>query len=121
MKKLFVVGLGPGSIDQMTGEALEALKRSTVIAGYTVYVDLVKEHFKDKEFIVTPMKKEADRCKMAVEEALKDKTVAMVCSGDAGVYGMAALIYEMAEQMGVVKYLDIEIVAGVTAACSGGA
>ena len=82
LKKLYVVGIGPGAYEKMTIEAAEALKNSDVIIGYTVYVDLVKEHFAGKEFLTTPMKKEVERCKMAFEEAMKGKTVSMICSGD---------------------------------------
>lgn len=117
MKKLYVIGIGPGAYEQMTIKAANALKESDVIIGYTVYVDLVKEHFSDKEFLTTPMKKEVERCELAFAEAQKGKTVSMICSGDAGVYGMAGLMYEVGE-----KYQDVEleIIPGVTAA-SGGA
>lgn len=114
--KLFVVGIGPGSYEDMTVRALKALEESDIIVGYTVYVDLIKEHFSDKEMVTTPMKKEKERCRIAIEQALKGRKVAMVCSGDSGVYGMSGLILEMAE-----KELDIEIIPGVTAALSGGA
>ena len=116
MKKIYVVGIGPGEYEQMTIKAVNVLNSCDVIVGYTVYVDLVKEHFKEKEFITTPMKKEVDRCILAFEEAKKGKTVAMICSGDAGVYGMSGLMYEVGQ-----KYADIEIevVAGVTAAIGG--
>ena len=95
----------------MTERAAEALKASDVIIGYTVYVDLVKDSFPDKEFLTTPMKRETERCVMAFEEALKGKIVSMICSGDAGVYGMAGLMYEVG-----VKYPDVEleIIPGVT-------
>lgn len=118
MSKIYVVGIGPGAYDQMTGKAIRALKESDVIIGYTVYVDLVKDYFCDKEFLTTPMKKEVDRCKLAFEEAQKGKTVSMICSGDAGVYGMAGLMYEVGEQ-----YPDVElcIIPGVTAATGGAA
>ena len=118
MKKLYVVGIGPGAYEKMTIEAAEALKNSDVIIGYTVYVDLVKEHFPGKEFLTTPMKKEVERCKMAFEEAMKGKTVSMICSGDAGVYGMAGLMYEVG-----LSYPEVElsIIAGVTAATGGAA
>ena len=118
MKKLFVVGIGPGAYEKMTIEAAEALKNSDVIIGYTVYVDLVKEHFAGKEFLTTPMKKEVERCKMAFEEAMKGKTVSMICSGDAGVYGMAGLMYEVG-----MNYPEVElsVIAGVTAATGGAA
>lgn len=118
MNRLYVVGIGPGEYEQMTIKAANALKASDVIIGYTVYVDLVKEHFPGKEFLTTPMKKEVDRCVMAFEEAKKGKTVAMICSGDAGVYGMSGLMYEVG-----VNYpeIELEVIPGVTAATGGGA
>ena len=102
----------------MTGIAMQALKNSDTIIGYTVYVDLVKDTFPDKEFLTTPMKKEVDRCVLAFEEAMKGKSVSMICSGDAGVYGMAGLMYEVG-----MKYpeVELEIVPGVTAALGGAA
>lgn len=118
MSKIYVVGIGPGAYDQMTGRAIRALSESDVIIGYTVYVDLVKEYFAGKEFMTTPMKKEVDRCVLAFEEAKKGRTVSMICSGDAGVYGMAGLMYEVGE-----NYPDVEltIIPGVTAATGGAA
>lgn len=118
LNKLYVVGIGPGAYEKMTIEAAEALKNSDVIIGYTVYVDLVKDHFPGKEFLTTPMKKEVERCVMAFVEAMKGKTVAMICSGDAGVYGMAGLMYEVGT-----GYPDVElsIIPGVTAATGGAA
>ena len=118
MNKLYVVGIGPGEYEQITIKAANALKESDVIIGYTVYVDLVKEHFPGKEFMTTPMKKEVDRCVMAFEEAKKGKTVSMICSGDAGVYGMSGLMYEVG-----VSYPEVElsVIPGVTAATGGGA
>lgn len=118
MNKIYVVGIGPGAYEKMTIEAAEALKRCDCIVGYDVYIDLVKDHFADKKFLSTPMRKEVERCVMAFEEANKDQTVAMICSGDAGVYGMASLIY----QVGVdYPETEIEIIPGVTAAVSGAA
>ncbi|WP_349948861.1 precorrin-3B C(17)-methyltransferase [Lacrimispora sp. BS-2] len=116
--KLYVVGIGPGSYEDMTIRAIKALKESEVIVGYTVYIDLIKEHFPHKEMLTTPMRREQDRCQMAIDEAKKGKTAAMVCSGDSGVYGMSGLILEMARQE---ESLEIEIIPGVTAALSGGA
>lgn len=118
MSKIYVVGIGPGAYEKMTIEAASALKNCDVIIGYTVYVDLVKEHFADKTFLTTPMTKEIERCELAFDEAQAGKTVAMICSGDAGVYGMAGLMYEVGE-----RYPKIEIVVlpGVTAALGGGA
>lgn len=118
MSKLYVVGIGPGAYEKMTIEAAEALKNSDVIIGYTVYVDLVRDHFPGKEFLTTPMKKEVERCILAFEEATKGKNVSMICSGDAGVYGMAGLMYEVGA-----NYPDTELVIlpGVTAATGGAA
>ncbi|MDO4305654.1 MAG: precorrin-3B C(17)-methyltransferase [Eubacteriales bacterium] len=118
MSKIYVVGIGPGAYDQMTGRAIRALEESDAIIGYTVYVDLVKDHFADKEFMTTPMKKEVDRCVLAFEEAKKGKTVSMICSGDAGVYGMAGLMYEVGTDY---PEVELEIIPGVTAATGGAA
>lgn len=118
MNKIYVVGIGPGAYEHMTIKAARVLEESDVIIGYTVYVELVREHFPGKEFLTTPMKKEVDRCILAFEEASKGKKVAMICSGDAGVYGMAGLMYEVGT-----GYPDIslEILPGVTAATGGAA
>lgn len=116
--KVYVVGLGPGGVEQMTKRAQEALAACDVIAGYNVYVDLIKDDYKDKEFLSTGMRKEVERCKLAIEEALKGKTVAMISSGDAGVYGMAGIMYQIAAEY---PELEVEVVPGITAACSGAA
>ncbi len=118
MSKIYVVGIGPGAYEQMTLKAIRAMEDSDVIIGYTVYVDLVKEHFAGKEFMTTPMRKEVDRCELAFCEAMKGKTVSMICSGDAGVYGMAGLMYEVGEKY---PQVELEIIAGVTAATGGAA
>lgn len=117
-KKIYVVGIGPGSYEGMTGAAATALEKSDVIVGYTVYIDLVKDHFPGKSFLTTPMRKEVDRCVMAFDEAMKDQTVSMICSGDAGVYGMAGLMYEIGANY---PEVELEVVAGVTAATGGAA
>ena len=117
MGKLIVVGIGPGNYENMTVRADEALKSCHMIVGYHVYVDLVRERYPDKEFLTTPMTRETERCQMALDAAMEDKTVAMVCSGDSGIYGMAALIYEL---RGESKEPEIQVVPGLTAACSGG-
>ena len=113
-----MVGIGPGGYEQMTMRAASVIDACDVIAGYTVYTDLIKEHFPDKEILTTPMRQEEKRCRMAIECALAGSRVAMVCSGDAGVYGMAGLILELCEQY---PPLDVGIVSGVTAALSGAA
>ena len=116
--KLTVVGIGPGNEENMTLRAKQALESAQVIVGYQVYVNLVKERFPGKEFLTTGMTRETERCRMALEEAKKGKRVAMVCSGDSGVYGMAALCFEL---RGEDTLPEIEVVPGLTAACSGGA
>ena len=118
MSKIYVVGLGPGGIEQMTERAIKALKECDVIAGYNVYVNLIKEDFADKKFLSNGMRKEVDRCKLALEEALKDQTVAMISSGDAGVYGMAGIMCQVCKDH---PEVEIEVVPGITAACSGAA
>ena len=118
MSKLAVVGIGPGNYENMTIRADRALRECDVIVGYTVYVDLVKERYADKEFLTTPMLREVERCEMALETARGGKSVAMICSGDSGIYGMAALVYEL---RGENSEPEVEVVPGLTAACSGGA
>lgn len=115
-KKIYVVGIGPGAYEEMTGAAIRALEESDIIVGYTVYVELVKEHFPGKGFLTTPMRKEVDRCVLAFDEAEKGRTVSMICSGDAGVYGMAGLMYEIGERY---PEVELEVVPGVTAALGG--
>ena len=115
---LFIVGLGPGDEQNMTGKALEAVRKADLICGYGVYVDQVKRLFPEKETFTTPMTRELERCRYAVEEAAKGRTVAMVCSGDAGIYGMAGPVLEMAAGR---DDLTVKICPGITAAVSGAA
>ena len=118
MAKVYVVGIGPGSYENMTQRAQEALRESDVIVGYTVYINLVKEHFADKKMLTTPMRREVERCRLAFEEARKGQTVAMICSGDAGIYGMTGVMQELrAEYPGV----ELENVPGISAVISGAA
>ena len=114
MGKLYVVGFGPGGYEHMTEKAIEVIKNADVVTGYTTYVNILKEFFPDKNYLATPMMQEVKRCQMAVEEAMKDQTVAMVSSGDSGIYGMAGIIYQVAEEMNA--NIEIETVPGVTAA-----
>lgn len=116
MSKIYVVGIGPGEYEYLTLEAKKTLEECDVIVGYTVYVDLVKNSFPGKDFLTTPMKKEVLRCEMAFEEAVKGKTVAMICSGDAGVYGMSGLMLEIGERY---PQIEVENVCGVSAVISG--
>lgn len=116
--KIYVIGLGPGSYENLTIRADKALQDSDVVIGYTVYTDLVKQYYPEKEFMQTPMTKEIERCRLAFEEAKKGKNVAMVCSGDAGVYGMAGLMYQIGEEY---PEISLEIIPGITAALGGAA
>ena len=116
--KIWIVGMGPGNEEMMTGRAIEVLEQVDVIIGYTVYLDLLGERFQDKEFLSTPMRQEEKRCRMCFEEAEKGKSVAMVCSGDAGVYGMASLMYEIGKEY---PAISLEVIPGITAANSGAA
>lgn len=115
---LFIIGFGAGNRDGMTITAEKAISESELIVGYTVYVDLIKEYFPDKEFYSTAMLGEKDRVIYALEQASTGKNVALICSGDSMVYGMAGLAIELSAQY---PKVEIEVVAGVTAALSGGA
>lgn len=116
MKKLYIVGLGPGAGEDLTGRAAKALEEADVIVGYTVYIDLIRDAYSHKELLSTPMRREVERCQMALELADSGKTVAMVCSGDPGVYGMAGLCYELAENF---PQVELRVFPGITAACGG--
>ena len=115
---LTVVGMGPGAVSGMTMEAYKAIEESGVIAGYTTYVDLIRDHFPDKRTITTPMRREEERCALALREAAEGNHVAFICSGDAGVYGLAGLICEMAQDY---PGVEVRVIPGVTAALSGAA
>ena len=116
--RVTVVGLGPGAGRDLTGRAREALERADLIMGYTAYIALIREEFPEKEMLSTGMRREVDRCRAAVEAAVSGRDVAMVCSGDSGIYGMAGLIYEVAQEY---PPIEIEVVPGITAACGGAA
>ena len=120
--RIAVVGMGPGRESMMTQQALEALDAAAVIVGYTVYLDLLGERFAGKELLSTPMKQETERCRLAFAEAAKGRSVAMVCSGDAGIYGMASLMFEVKEELrDDAAGIDIDVIPGITAASSGAA
>ena len=119
MARITVVGMGPGTRSMMTEQALSALDAADVIIGYTVYLELLGERYSGKELLSTPMKQEVERCRMCFEQAGRGKNVVMICSGDAGIYGMASLMIELAEEYGMEDLVDI--VPGITAASSGAA
>ncbi len=118
MSEVFVVGLGPGDPQFLTAQAQSALTQAEVLCGYTVYLDLIRPYFPEKEFYSTGMTRELDRCRWALETARAGRKVALVCSGDAGVYGMASPLLELAEEF---PDVPVEVVPGLTAALSGGA
>ena len=118
MGKLYVVGIGPGDEQNMTAAARAALDAAELICGYTGYVELIRPLYPDKPVFATGMTGELARCRACLEQAAEGRTVALVCSGDAGVYGMAAPVLELAHEY---PGVEIEIVPGVTAALSGAA
>lgn len=116
--KIYVIGMGPGREEMMTGEAIAALEQADVIVGYTVYLKLLGERFQGKEMFSTPMRQEEERCRLAFEEAEKGKKTALICSGDAGIYGMASLMYEIGKDY---PGTELTVIPGITAASSGAA
>ncbi len=114
MGKLYVIGIGPGGLDHITLKAAKAIEESDIVVGYTKYLEMIKPLIENKEVYSTGMRGEEKRC----EEALRlsaDKTVALVSTGDSGIYGMAGLILEMK------KDENVEIIPGITASSAAGA
>lgn len=115
---IYIVGIGPGNEASMTIEAIEALEKSDVIIGYPLYLKLLGERFSEKKMMSTPMRQESQRCRLCFEEAAKNKQVSLICSGDAGIYGLAALMYEIGREY---PETELVVIPGVTAANSGAA
>ena len=121
MKKIiYAIGLGPGSSDLLSPRAKEVIENCDTIAGYTTYLDQFPKLLSGKNIISSGMRGELERCKNALEATLKGKTVAVISSGDAGIYGMGGLLLELVEDG---KYGDIEVVTvpGITAASAAAA
>lgn len=118
MNKVYIVGIGSGGTAFMTQQARAALDAADVLCGYTAYIELVKGLYPGKQTVTTPMRRELDRCRAALEMAQSSQTVALICGGDAGIYGMASPLLELAEAFPTV---EVEIIPGVTAALSGAA
>lgn len=114
---IYVIGIGPGKLESLTFEAKEALLNCETIVGYKTYINLIKDLIKDKNIIENGMRKEIERCKKAIEIANNGQTVAVISSGDSGVYGMAGLIYELSQSMN--SDIDIKVIPGVTASLAG--
>ena len=116
MKKLYVVGIGPGSIENMTLKAYNVIKECDVIVGYTKYLDMIKEIIEGKELYSTGMRSEEERCRLAIKLA-KEKDVAIISTGDAGIYGRAGLILELCNEE---EIKNVVIVPGITASSAAG-
>lgn len=114
MGKLYVIGIGPGSIDNMSIRAYNTIKNCNIIVGYTKYIEMIKDLIEEKDIRSTGMKSEEERCKLALELA-KDNDVALISTGDSGIYGMAGLILELSTEND-----NIEIIPGITASSAAG-
>ncbi|MDD2626778.1 MAG: precorrin-3B C(17)-methyltransferase [Candidatus Methanomethylophilus sp.] len=117
--RVTVVGFGPGDKGDMTGRAVTAIERADIVAGYTTYIRILEAQFPGKKYKATGMMKEVDRCRMAIEDAQQGLDVAMVSSGDSGIYGMAGIIYQLRAEMKA--DIDVDVVPGVTAASAAAA
>ena len=120
MSKVFAVGIGPGSPELLTFQARRVLEQCTAVAGYRLYLDQIRELLDGKRLIPGAMRQEIARCREALEAALAGETVAVVSSGDAGVYGMAGLLLELTE-LERYRSVEIEVVPGITAALAAAA
>lgn len=115
MGKITVIGLGPGSLDDMTPKALKAIQQAEVVAGYNTYIKLIETLLEGKKVIGTGMMQEIDRCSLAVESAVGGKNTIVVSSGDSGVYGMAGLVLEIVLKYKKEERPEVEIIAGISA------
>ncbi len=118
MNKIYAVGIGPGRLEEMTLRAHKAIEASDTVVGYHVYVEQVGALLDGKQVLSTGMGGEKERCLQAIEAAGMGKTVSMVCSGDAGLYGMSGLLYELLDKMDLREEIELEIVPGITSALS---
>lgn len=114
MGKIYVVGIGPGSVDEMTPRVKNTIENAEVIVGYKTYLSLIEELIKDKETISTGMTGEIERCRLAIKSAAEGKKTAVISGGDAGVYGMAGLVLELLSEIKKEDRPEIEIVSGIS-------
>lgn len=115
MPVIYVVGIGPGGLDEITPRAMQVIKSCDVVAGYEKYIELLRPELGGKILFTSGMGDEVGRCKMSLKFAQQfGKSVAIVSSGDAGVYGMAGLMLEVAADSGQ----EVQIIPGITAANS---
>lgn len=117
MKKINVIGIGPGGLEYMTERARKAIEESDVICGYTPYIEYIKPFIEAKEIFTSGMTGELDRCKKCIEYAEAGKVASIISTGDAGVYGMASPMLELLEG----KEIEVEIVPGVSSVLSAAA
>ncbi|WDT82833.1 MAG: precorrin-3B C(17)-methyltransferase (plasmid) [Candidatus Manganitrophus sp.] len=115
--ELYLVGFGPGHFNHLTFRAREVIGRANVVVGYRTYIDLVADLLEGKEIVATGMTEEIDRARVAVDRAQKGERVAIVSSGDVGIYGMAGLIFEILSEIGWKPAGDfsVEVIPGITA------
>lgn len=114
---LYVVGIGPGAQDHATPAALKAIAESQLVVGYTTYIKLVRHLLEGKDIVKTGMTEEIGRARAAIERARTGATVSLISSGDAGVYGMAGLVFQVLQEMGWKRgdSPELRIVPGMTA------
>jgi precorrin-3B C17-methyltransferase len=117
--KIYVIGIGPGGEADLTPRARRAMADCDLILGYQTYIDLVAELFPEKRCVASRMTKEVERCRQALAEALAGQNVALISSGDSGIYGMAGIMLEIASQAD--RPVAVEIIPGVTAASAAAA
>ncbi len=121
------MGTGPGNVQHMSGRAVEVINSVDTVVGYTTYLDLIRPLIDGKKTVGTAMKKEVERVEAAISLALEGESCAIISGGDAGVYAMAGLVFEMCAKQkisltpGVGRRLSIEVVPGIPALCAGGA
>ena len=110
---LFLVGIGSGDHKDMTAHCIAVLRNCDLVVGYKKYIELAKPFIAEKDVISSGMTQEIERCALAVAEAKKGKTVALISSGDAGVYGMAGLALELINKKRLWNRFEVEIVPGI--------
>lgn len=115
--KIYIVGTGPGNADHITPCALKVIRKSEVIVGYGTYLELIQELIKGKEIVSTGMTQEIDRCRKAVELAVKGRIVSVISGGDPGIYAMAGLVFELLkkEKPHAAGMPAIEVIPGISA------
>ena len=111
-----MIGIGPGHKEEMTEKAIHTIEACDIIVGYNTYISLIKDMIAEKEVVGNGMRQEVDRCQKAVDLAVEGHQVAVISSGDPGVYGMAGLVLELIQKIPEEKRPDCEVIPGLTAA-----